>query len=74
MRIVNCTFNQLRIFELDMGDIFFCDNNFYIAGLLNMCDHVRKCYNLNLDITENIDKNIPVICWRKDNVTLTLDN
>lgn len=74
MKIENGNVNIKKLFDLKVGDIFLCDDCYYIAGRINMCDLTRTCYNLLYDNTETFHNNIKVTYWEKDNVSLVLNN
>ena len=57
MKITNSSMKLRELFDLNDGNLFFYESNYYIAGDVNYYNHTRECYNLSLNVSKTFTIN-----------------
>ena len=73
MKVTENNKNTDYLFNLNEGDVFKLDDDYYIACFLNYVDHYREVFDIRNNTMLRFGHNSYVKVWRSDNVKLILE-
>lgn len=72
MKIKNNSMKTSTIFDLEKGDIFLYEDNYYIASEIDWCAHMRICYDLTNNNMFKFYDNKSVVAWDRNECELII--